>query len=460
LAEWEMHLTSTEEAAIEELMTLLRIPSVSTDPARAGDVRATAEWVAERLRTAGVPLVEVVEGGGHPAVIGRWEVDPAKPTVLIYGHYDVQPEDPIDLWESPPFEPEVREGIIYGRGAADMKGNLLTAIHGVEANANGGVPAVNVAFIFEGEEEIGSPSLVGIVRDHKDLLKADAVLSADGGQYKDDAPSQTVARKGLVGMQIDVYGASTDLHSGSYGSLVPNAARAAAQIAASFHDAEGRVAVPGFYDRVIELTEEEKAEAALGARDEAELAASLGLTELVGEPGYTAQERVWARPTLDINGIWGGYQGAGSKTVTPCEAHIKITCRLAPNQDPKEISDLIRIHVEANAPKGTRVVVSGKEDGAKPYVLDRSNPVYQAADTTLTELFGIKPVVQRAGGTIPATAIFLDELGIHTIGFAWSGPDSRSHAPNERYAVANFLRGRRGYALLLDVLARGTGSSA
>jgi acetylornithine deacetylase/succinyl-diaminopimelate desuccinylase-like protein len=294
LAEWETHLASTEESAIEELMTLLRIPSVSTDPARAGDVRATAECVAGRLRTAGVPLVQLVEGGGHPAVIGRWDADPAKPMVLVYGHYDVQPEDPIDLWESPPFEPEVREGIIYGRGAADMKGNLLTAIHGVEANAkaNGGAPAVNVAFIFEGEEAIGSPSLVGIVREHKELLKADAVLSADGGQYKDDAPSQTVARKGLVGMQIDVYGASTDLHSGSYGSLAPNAARAAAQIAASFHDPEGRIAVPGFYDRVIELTDEEKAEAAVGARDEAELAASLGLTELVGEPGYTAQERV------------------------------------------------------------------------------------------------------------------------------------------------------------------------
>ena len=376
--------------------------------------------------------------------------------MLIYGHYDVQPEDPIDLWQSPPFEPEVREGVIYGRGVADMKGNLLTAIHGVEANAqsHGGAPAVNVAFIFEGEEEIGSPSFLSIVQKHRDLLKADAVLSADGGQYRDDAPSQTVARKGLVGLQIDLVGASTDLHSGSYGSLAPNAARAIGELAASFHDAAGRVAIAGFYDDVLELNEDEKAEAARGARDETELAASLGLTSLIGEPGYTAQERVWARPTLDINGIWSGYQGPGSKTVTPCEAHMKVTCRLAPDQDPADIVQKIMKHVERYAPAGTRATVSGKESGAKPYLVDRSNPVYRAVNIALTELYEIEPVVQRAGGTIPATAIFRDELGLHTIGFAWSGPDSRSHAPNERYSIANFLRGRRGYALLLDVLAR------
>ncbi len=462
MGSWEDHLAATEDGAVEELLDLLRIPSVSTDPARADDVRRTATWVTARLTKAGVPEVELVDGteGGHPAVIGRWSVGPDLPTVLIYGHYDVQPEDPVELWESPAFETEIRDGVIFARGAADMKGNLLTAIHGVEASAlaHRGQPPVNVTFLFEGEEEIGSPSLTGIVRAHKDRLRADAVLSADGGQYRDDAPSQTVARKGLTGMQVTVTGASSDLHSGRFGAFAPNAARSAAELAASFHDANGRVAVEGFYDQVVELTPDEKAEAALTADDESVVAAQLGVPELWGESGYTARERAWARPTLDINSIWGGFQGAGSKTVTPAKAHIKITCRLVANQEPEEIAGLIQAHIDAHRPTGTSIVVSGIKGGARPYLLDRQNPVYRAADEALTRLFGVAPVVQRAGGTIPATAIFLDELGIHTIGFAWSGPDSKSHAPNERYPVANFLRGRRGYAMLLDVLAEGSSS--
>lgn len=455
MSSWEELLSTTEDAALAEFLELLRIPSVSTDPSRAGDVRRAAEWVAARLSRAGAPEVQIVDHGGHPAVLGRWHVNQDLPTVLIYGHYDVQPEDPVELWKSPAFEPEIRDGVVFARGAADMKGNLLTAIHGVEASAiaNGGSPPINVTFIFEGEEEIGSPSLTGIVREYKDWLRADAVLSADGGQYRDDAPSHTVARKGLAGIQITVTGANSDLHSGRFGAIAPNAARSAAELAASFHDAIGRVAVEGFYDRVLELTPSEKAEAALTAEDEKVIATNLAVPELWGEAGYTAQERVWARPTLDINGIWGGFQGAGSKTVTPAKAYIKVTCRLVANQDPAEINKLLRAHVQKHTPKGTTVEITGTKDGAKPYLLDRTNPVYAAAEVALTRLFGVTPVVQRAGGTIPATAIFLDELGMHTIGFAWSGPDSHSHAPNERYPVANFLRGRRGYATLLDVLA-------
>lgn len=452
---WEDHLKATEREALDELFELLRIPSVSTDPSRSGDVRRAAKWVAARLRSAGVPEVEIVDTGRYPAVIGRWHTDPAKPTVVIYGHYDVQPEDPVELWESPAFAPEMRDGVIYARGVADMKGNLLTAIQGVEASAHAhrGQPPVNVTFLFEGEEEIGSPSLTGIVRNHRDQLDAVAALSADGGQYRDDAPSQTVGRKGLTGMEVTVTGANSDLHSGRYGAFAPNAARAAAELAASFHDAEGRVAVEGSYDQVVELTADERDEAALTAEDEAQVAASLRVAELWGEAGYTAQERAWARPTLDINGISSGFQGAGSKTVTPARASIKLTCRLVPDQDPQEIDRLIRDHIARHTPIGVTIEVSAPGDGAKPYLLDRENPVYKAVDTTLTRLFGIEPVVQRAGGTIPATAIFLDEIGIHTIGFAWSGPDSKSHAPNERLPVANFLRGRRGYAMLMDVLA-------
>lgn len=459
---WESLLATSETVAMDEYFELLRIPSVSTDPARANDVRRAADWIVTRLERAGVPDVRLVEDGGHPAVIGIWGTDPALPTVLIYGHYDVQPEDPVDLWESPPFEPQVRDGLVYARGAADMKGSLLTAIHGVEASAkaHGGSPPVNVKFIFEGEEEIGSPSFRGIVRDHRELLSADAVLSADGGQFSDDQPSQTVARKGLTGMEIVVRGASTDLHSGGFGAIAPNAARSAAELVASFHDAEGRVAVQGFYGGVIELTEGEKAEAAAVPWDEEKTLGDLGLGELWGEPGCTPQERIWARPTLDINGIWGGFQGEGSKTVTPSEAHIKLTCRLVPGQDPAKIDSLIQAHVERFRPKGTTVTVSGTKDGARPYLVDRADPVYQAVDESLTKLYGKTPIPLRAGGTIPATAVFLDELGIHTIGYAWSGASSRAHAPNERYSVASFLRGRRGYALLLDVIAERSGIPA
>lgn len=453
---WEDLLKASEDDALRELFDLVRIPSVSTDPLRADGVRKAADWVAHRLTRAGVPEVRIVETPGHPAVIGRWQVDAGKPTVLVYGHFDVQPEDPIELWDSPPFAPEVRDGMIFGRGAADMKGSLLTAIHGVEASAiaNGGHPPVNVAFIFEGEEEIGSPSFRQLVRDERETLRADAVLSADGGQFSDDQPSQTIARKGLTGLEITVRGANTDLHSGQFGAIVPNAARAAAELAASFHTADGKVAIGGFYDRVLELTEGEKAEAAAVPWDEMATLADLGLSTLWGETGYTPQERIWARPTLDINGIWGGFQGVGGKTVTPGEAHIKLTCRLVPDQDPAEIVNLIRSHVERHTPTGCTVDIHGMEEGARPYVVDRSDPVYLAVDEALTALYGTPPVPLRAGGTIPATAVFLDELGIHTIGYAWSGSGSRAHAPNERYSVANFLRGRRGYALLLDILAR------
>lgn len=454
-ADWEGILASTEDDALEEFRELLRIPSVSTDPARADDVRNAAEWVRNRLKRAGFPDVRFVATDRHPVVIARWQVDDASPTVLIYGHYDVQPEDPVELWTTPPFEPVIRDGRVFARGAADMKGNLLTAIHGVEASAaaNGGKPPINVAVIFEGEEEIGSPSLRAIVRQHRELLTADAVLSADGGHYAEDVPSQTVARKGLAGIQVNLRAANSDLHSGRYGAFVPNAARSAGELVASFHDDDGRVAVEGFYDRVVELTAAERAEAAATAADDEETLRELDLPELWGERGYTAQERQWARPTLDINGLWSGFQGAGSKTVTPAKAHIKITTRLVPDQDPEEIIELIRAHVEKHRPRGTHLDFTGTAGSAKPYVLDRSNPVYGAVDTALTRLYGRSPVVQRAGGTIPATAIFLEELGLHTIGYAWSAPDSRSHAPNEWYGLAGFLRGRRGYAMLLDTLA-------
>lgn len=455
-ADWRTELDANAEAHTQEFFDLLRIPSVSTDPAHADDVKAAARWVADRLTRAGVPTVTVAESPGHPAVIGRWEVDPAQPTLLVYGHYDVQPESPVELWESPPFEPTVRDGLVFGRGSSDMKGNLLTAIQGVEAvaAANGGKPPINVAFIFEGEEEIGSPSLVGIIREHKDLLAADFVASADGGQYDETTPALTVALKGLAGMQVNLRTANSDLHSGGYGASVPNAVQAMVQLAATFHDAEGHVLVEGFYDRVKDLTDADKAEIAASPFDEADFKASLGLAELWGEEGYTVRERIWGRPTLDMNGIWGGYQGDGVKTVTPNEAHLKITCRLVPDQDPAEIVELIRAHVEKHRPAGATVEVVGAKGAAAPYVVDRSADLYRAATAVLSDLYGKEPMLTRAGGTIPATAIFKQELGADTITFAWSMPDSRAHAPNEWYRLDDFTRGRTAYALLLEELAR------
>jgi acetylornithine deacetylase/succinyl-diaminopimelate desuccinylase-like protein len=453
-ANWKDILASSEEQHLEELLALLRIPSVSTDPSRSADVIATANVVRKRLLAAGVPTVDLVSTPLHPVVIGEWLVNPDKPTVLIYGHYDVQPEEPVALWNTPAFEPAIRDGKIYARGASDMKGNLLTAIQGVEAvaQANGGEPPINVKFIFEGEEEIGSPNLRDVVRNNTKRLAADAVLSADGGQFGFDTPSLTVGLKGLGGCQVNLRTANTDLHSGMYGAKVPNAVQSMVQLAATFHDRDGRIAIAGFYDNVVDLTGDERAEIALVAEDEDALQAELGIDSLWGEPGWTAREREWGRPTLDLNGIWGGFQGAGIKTVTPSEAHLKITCRLVPNQMPDSVVELIREHVEKNRPPGSTVEVVRLPGSATPFAIDRANPVHRAADIVLTDLFGSKPVITRSGGTIPATGIFQDELGIDTVNYAWAMPGSGAHAPNEWYRVADFYRGRVGYAALIDHL--------
>lgn len=453
---WQADLKGKEQTHLDELLTLLRMPSVSTDPAHAPDVRATAEWVADRLRRAGVPDVEIAESAGHPSVIGRWHVADDQPTVLIYGHYDVQPEEPIELWTTPPFEPTIRDGKIYARGSSDMKGNLLTAVQGVEAlaKANGGQPPINVSFIFEGEEEIGSPHFREIVEANKEKLRADAVISADGGQEGPETPSLSVGLKGLGGVQINLRTANTDLHSGMFGAGVPNAVQAMVQLAATFHDAEGHVLIEGFYDRVKDLTPEDKAEIGAAPFDEEEFKQSLGLDELWGEAGYTTRERIWGRPTADFNGIWGGFQGEGVKTVTPSEAHLKVTCRLVPDQRPEEIVDLIRRHVEKHRPPGATVEVVPLPGSAYPFVADRANPVYQAAKEVLTAMYGTEPLTVRSGGTVPATGIFKQLLGIDTISYAWSMPGSGAHAPNEWYRIEDFNRGREGYARLIEHLKR------
>jgi acetylornithine deacetylase/succinyl-diaminopimelate desuccinylase-like protein len=452
---WKQDLENRKDDLEQELMELLAMPSVSTSPEHADDVRATAAWVADRLRRAGVPEVKIVDTAGHPSVLGRWQVGDDQPTVLIYGHYDVQPEEPVELWETPAFEPTVRDGKVYARGSSDMKGNLLTAIHGVEALARAdGQPPINVTFLFEGEEEIGSPNLPKLVADEKAFLAADAVLSADGGQFGPDQPELSVGLKGLGGCQVNLTTANTDLHSGMFGATVPNAVQAMVQLAATFHDADGRVQVEGFYDAVHDLTPEERAEIAEVPFDEQAFAGDIGLDELWGEKGWSPVERSWARPTLDLNGIWGGFQGDGTKTVTPREAHLKVTCRLVPDQDPVEIVNLVEKHVQKHCPPGAKVEVQRIPGSAKPFVLDRSNPVNIAAGEVLEELFVTKPYITRSGGTIPATGIFKDVLGAETIGYAWSMPGSGAHAPNEWYRLEDYERGRVGYAMLLERLKR------
>ena len=453
---WKDDLKSDEAPHIAEVIELISIPSVSTSPEHKADTQKAAEWVAARLQKAGVPEVIIAPSDGHPAVIGRWHVSDDQPTILIYGHYDVQPAEPLELWHTPPFEP-VRDGdVLFGRGSSDMKGNLLTVIQGVEASAraHGGKPPVNVSFIFEGEEEIGSPHLVQIIEANKDLLKADAVISADGGQYSADTPSQSVALKGLTGLQVNVTTASTDLHSGGYGAYIPNAIQALVQLAASFHNEDGHVLVKGFYDRVKELTAEDRAEFAQLPIDTEAQQKDLGVKGLFGESEYTPRERNWGRPTLDLNGIWGGFQGDGVKTVTPAQAHLKITTRLVPDQDPLEIRELIIKHIEKHLPAYASFDVVIGDGTAKPYVVDRSDPVFTAVSDTLRELYGKDPVITRSGGSVPATGIFLDELGLQTITLGWSQDGSRAHAPNEWLNLPDYLRGREGYALLLEKLAR------
>jgi acetylornithine deacetylase/succinyl-diaminopimelate desuccinylase-like protein len=453
---WQAHLDAHDAQYFDELLELLRIPSVSTDPSRKGDTAAAAQWVADRLKKAGVPDVEIVETPGHPVVSASWLVDPAKPRVLFYGHYDVQPAEPLELWDTPPFEPTVRDGRVYARGAGDMKANLLSVIHAVEAFAKtAGQPPLNLLFLFEGEEEIGSPNLPAYVEAAREKLAADVVVSADGGVSGPNLPSLTVALKGLGGCQIDIRTGESDLHSGMYGATVPNANQVAVQLAATFHDDQGRVAIEGFYDKVIPLTEQDRADIAEAGAEEASILEESRAFALWGENGYTEVERVYARPTLDINGMWGGFTGEGSKTVTPAEAHIKVTCRLVPDQDPLEVVDLIRAHVAKHILPGVKFEVNRLQGLAYPFVLSRDLPALQKASAVMNELYGRDPIYTRAGGSVPITAVFQKVLNADTVSFAFSQPGSNAHAPNEWFRVDDLALGRRGNYLLIEAFASG-----
>lgn len=452
---WQRYLDENQNRFLDELTEFLRIPSISSLPEHAGDVQQAAEWVAARMERAGIEGVRIMPTGGHPVVYGEWLHAPGKPTVMIYGHFDVQPVDPIDEWESPPFEPVVKGGRIYARGSNDDKGNMLVPILAVEAllQSEGKLP-VNVKFFFEGQEEIGSPTLPNFITANQNLFACEMVISADGGQYSEDEPALLVGLRGLAALQIDVRGPAYDLHSGMYGGAIQNPIHALVRLLDSMRGADGRILVEGFYDRVRELTPGEREQIAAVPFDEDEYKAQISIDETFGEPGYTTRERTWARPTLEINGIWGGFQGAGTKTVLPAEAHAKITCRLVADQDPVEISELIASHVEKHRPPGVQVMVQRLPSSGSPYLMSADHPGNVAARDVLVELYGKEPYYVRSGGSIPVCTLFLNTLGVYTVNFAFALNDEKQHSPNEFFRLSSFAKGQGAYCKLLHRLGQ------
>jgi acetylornithine deacetylase/succinyl-diaminopimelate desuccinylase-like protein len=452
---WQEYLVANRTRYIEELFDFLRIPSVSAMQVHIPDVVRAGEWVVERLKMAGIEHVELMPTDGHPVVYGDWlHGGVEQPTVLIYGHFDVQPTDPLELWDSPPFEPVLKNGRVYGRGASDDKGGMLTPIIAVEAllHTEGKLP-VNIKFCFEGQEEIGSPQIPSFLEKHKEKFACDLVLSADGLLWNADEPMMLTGLKGLASFEIHVTGPERDLHSG-LGGVVQNPLEALARLIATMRHDDGKIAIEGFYDDVRDLTDTERKQFRESPYDEEAYKAQLGIHEFFGEPGYTNRERNWARPTLDINGMWGGYQGDGTKTVIPAKAYAKITCRLVVDQHPDKIVELVRQHVAKHTPPGVTVEVVSHEEKGMPYLIPSEHPVNNIVGQVLTEVFGTEPHYARVGGSIPITDSFRQSLGAWTFNFGWTVMDENLHAPNEFVRVRNFERGQRAYCLVLEQLRR------
>lgn len=438
----QAYLQERREQFLAELNEFLRIPSISALSGHKRDVERAACWFADALRKAGLENVEVIPGQKHPIVCADWLHAPEKPTALIYGHYDVQPVDPEHLWTSPPFEPIVRDGKLYARGASDDKGPLFMHVKALEAfmKETGSLP-VNVKFCVEGEEEIGSPSLPAFIEQNAEKLKADVVVISDSPMLGKDRPSIVYGLRGLCALQLDVKGAKGDLHSGLYGGGVANPIHALAELIASMHDGHGRVTVEGFYDDVLPLSERERREFQALAFDEDKQREELGAPQLFGEEGYTFLERTWARPTLEVNGIYGGFQGEGTKTVIPSEAHAKITCRLVPNQKPEDILDKIERHVSKHAPPGVTARVVRYHDQGNPFLSPIDHPAMRAAAKAYEKAYGAKAVFTRGGGSIPIVENFSRILQAPVVLMGFSLPDENFHAPDEHFHLDNFDKG-------------------
>ncbi len=455
---WQEYLVQHRKRFLGEYFDYLRIPSISAQEEHAPDVARAGQWVADRLGAIGIANVEVLPTGGHPVVYGEWLGAPGKPTVLVYGHFDVQPVDPLDLWTTPPFEPAVRDDAVYARGASDNKGNLFVALMAIEALLKTDGLPLNLKFLVEGQEEIGSPQLAPFIAANKDRFAADLVLSTDGGAGGADPPQVVIGCRGSTALQIDVRGASSDLHSGQYGGAVANPIHALVYILDSMRSPEGKVLVEGFYDDVV-FDEEDRRQIAAVPFDEAAFKRRLGVEALYGEPGYTTRERIWARPTLEVNGIWGGYQGEGTKTVLPNEAHAKITCRLVPNQEPGKIRDLVAEHVRKHTPPGVRAEAHpGRvSEGARPYLMRADHPANRAAFDVLEGVRGQRPYYARMGGTVPIYDLLVRNLGVQCVSFGQGAGDERAHAPDEFFRLETLDRGPRAYGLLLERLSRESG---
>ena len=439
---------------VDHLLEFLRFPSVSTDPARADFVAACARWLRERLTLSGLKA-ELHQTPGHPILVARNEHRAGRRTVLIYGHYDVQPEDPVTEWQSPPFEPAIRDGVVFARGATDNKGQILAHILGVaETIGAGGELPVNVIFLIEGEEEIGSTNLEPFLSAHREELHCDVIAVSDTGMIAPGVPTFTYGLRGIAGLEMRVAGPRTDLHSGIYGGAVMNPATALARLLATLHDAEGRVLVPGFYENVQALADWERTAWAKLPLHDRDIIAVTGAPELFGEAGYTSVERLWGRPTAEVNGIGGGFQGTGTKTVLPREAFAKLTFRLVPDQTPHEVLEKVAAHLQAQCPPAvTLELLPGH--GGEPYVTDPHSPFGHAAQQALRRAFpeGELALI-REGGSIPIINSFRRVLGVDTLLLGLALPDCAAHGPNENFPLANFEAGIRLNQALLEELAR------
>jgi acetylornithine deacetylase/succinyl-diaminopimelate desuccinylase-like protein len=447
-------INTNRDKYVEELKAYLAIPSISALPEHAADVKRCAEWTADEMRRIGMENVKLIDTPGFPVVYGDWLGAPGAPTILFYGHYDVQPVDPLNLWESPPFEATVRDGEIYARGSADDKGQVFMHFKAIEAHLkqNGKLP-LNIKIILEGEEEVGSANLDNFVKAHKDELTADVVVISDSPMFDRGIPSICYGLRGLVYFQIDLRGTKSDLHSGSFGGAVANPAFQLANILAQMKDRSGRIKIPGFYDDVKELREEEREQWKRLPFNEKRYAKELGAPRLWGETGYSTLERVWARPTFEVNGILAGFTGEGAKTVIPAVAMAKVSMRLVPNQDPDKIAQLFEDYVKKVAPKTVEVKVT-RMHGGKPWMTEFDNKYVQAAGRAIKQGFGQEPVFNREGGSIPVVATFQEILGLPSVLFGVGLPDENAHAPNEKLDLGNFHGGIIASAFLYDEIAR------
>jgi acetylornithine deacetylase/succinyl-diaminopimelate desuccinylase-like protein len=437
---WKDYQQKNKDRFLSELLELLKIPSVSARSEHKKDMQRCAEAVKQKLVDAGADKAEILPTKGHPVVYGEKTIDPSKPTVLVYGHYDVQPPEPLELWRSGPFDPVIKDGKIFARGACDDKGQFYMHVKALETLVQTNSSPVNIKFIIEGEEEIGSPHLADFVIENKALLKADVVLISDTSMLSMETPSIDVGVRGLVYVEIEVTGSNRDLHSGTYGGAVANPITVLAHMITSLHDENNHVNIPHFYDDVVEVTHEERAQLAKAPFDEDEYKEELGVKELWGENGFTTIERTGIRPTLEINGIWGGYTGEGSKTVLPSKANAKISCRLVPNQSREKIQKLLIDHLYKIAPHYVHVKVT-PHHGGDPYMTPVNSIEYKAAAKAIETTFGKEPIPVRGGGSIPITSLFEKELGCKVVFLGFGLDSDNLHSPNEKYELFNFYKG-------------------